>query len=196
MEGGHHHLVLPLMQGFVGQRAFTVDRASNDPAKVISGAEEVVENVIKSQEKANESSDFLVTLISRRSILRPGLRYLRRGVDEDGNTANTVETEQLLSRASWSDLEKVYSFTQLRGSIPLFFSQSPYALKPPPVMQHSFDTNHSAFQRHFANVVKRYGGVQVSLLVGMCFEYIHLCRVRVTMTLRLGSKNQREFMWI
>ena len=153
------------MQGFVGQRAFTVDRASAESTSVISTAQENVDSVLDIQEQSTRASDFLVTLISRRSILRPGLRYLRRGVDEDGHAANSVETEQILSRASWSDLEKVYSFTQIRGSIPLFFSQSPYAFKPIPIIQHSSETNHIAYRRHFANLVDRYGGIQVSLLV-------------------------------
>ena len=142
-----------------------MDRASEDSTKVISGAQESVKSVLETQEKSTETSEFLVTLISRRSIMRPGLRYLRRGVDEEGHTANSVETEQILSRASWSDLEKVYSFAQIRGSIPLFFSQSPYAFKPVPILQHSSETNHAAFRRHFVNVVNRYGGVQVALLV-------------------------------
>ncbi len=153
------------MQGFVGQRTFAADRASEDSTKTISEAHENIENVLETQNKPTEDSDFLVTLISRRSILRQGLRYSRRGIDEDGHTANTVETEQILSRASWSDLEKVYSFTQIRGSIPLFFSQSPYAFKPVPLLQRSAETNHTAFKRHFANVVGRYGGLQVSSLV-------------------------------
>jgi len=153
------------MQGFVGQRTFAVNRSSEGSTKAISGAQERIENVLKTEDKPTGHSDFLVTLISRRSIMRPGLRYLRRGVDEEGHTANSVESEQILSRASWSDSEKVYSFTQIRGSIPLFFSQSPYAFKPVPLLQHSAETNHTAFRRHFANVVNRYGGVQVSSLV-------------------------------
>lgn len=153
------------MQGFIGQRTFVADRASEDSTKTISGAYQNIENVLETRDEPTGDSDFLVTLISRRSIKRPGLRYLRRGVDEEGQTANFVETEQILSRASWSDLEKVYSFTQIRGSIPLFFSQSPYAFKPVPLLQQSTKTNHAAFRRHFANVVSRYGGIQVSLLV-------------------------------
>ena len=93
------------------------------------------------------------------------LQNFRRGVDEDGNTANTVETEQVLSRASWSPVHKIYSFTQIRGSIPLFFSQSPYSFKPIPVFQHSPETNHKAFRRHFTNLANRYGNVQIALLV-------------------------------
>lgn len=38
-----------------------------------------------------------VTLISRRSVDRAGVRYLRRGVDADGNVANFVETEVIIN---------------------------------------------------------------------------------------------------
>ncbi|KAF9916688.1 Phosphatidylinositide phosphatase SAC2, partial [Lobosporangium transversale] len=43
-----------------------------------------------------EQQPFMFTLISRRSRERSGLRYQRRGIDEDGNASNFVETEQLL----------------------------------------------------------------------------------------------------
>ena len=128
---------------------------------------ELQDNAANSASFSPSSSvkDFLVTLISRRSIARPGLRYLRRGVDDDGNTANFVETEQIFSDPSWAPSRKVYSFTQIRGSIPLYFSQSPYSLKPNPTLQHSFEANHAAYRRHFSGVVKRYGSAQVALLV-------------------------------
>lgn len=172
IKGGFHPFVLPLMQGFVGQRIFTVDRASTGQA--VSGAYANPEDVVKIQENATVIADapasqgrqdFLITLISRRSIMRPGLRYLRRGVDDNGNTANSVETEQILSKPSWRLSDKVFSFTQFRGSIPLYFSQSPYSFKPVPVLQHSFETNHIAFKEHFKNLVSRYGGIQIALLV-------------------------------
>jgi len=40
---------------------------------------------------------FDLILISRRSRLRAGLRYKRRGIDIDGNCANFVETEQIVT---------------------------------------------------------------------------------------------------
>ena len=112
---------------------------------------------------------FILTLISRRSTKRAGLRYLRRGIDSEGNTANTVETEQLLSipapAHSPSEIppnqlpwEKTYSFLQLRGSIPIYFQQSPYAIRPKPVLLHSEESNRAAFSRHFDGLERRYGG--------------------------------------
>ena len=70
------------MQGFVGQRAFTVNTESNDPARTIAA---VTENVgeIELDDKVSKAidstppsktRDFLITLVSRRSIERPGLR--------------------------------------------------------------------------------------------------------------------------
>jgi hypothetical protein len=110
--------------------------------------------------------DFLLTLISRRSTKRAGLRYLRRGTDDDGCTANSVETEQILSNPSWStSTDKIYSYTQFRGSIPLFFSQSPYSLKPQVSTWGTFETNARAFKRHFAELSSRYGDVYAASLI-------------------------------
>ena len=162
------------MQGFIGQRVFTVNTKASDPSEAIAALKANVDEVIELQDNASGTSnftaqknttDFLITLISRRSIMRPGLRYLRRGIDDEGHTANSVETEQILSSPSWSSSEKIYSFTQIRGSIPLYFSQSPYSFKPVPILHHSFPTNHTAFKRHFADVSRVYDNVQIVVLV-------------------------------
>lgn len=122
----------------------------------------------KETSNASESKKFLLTLISRRSIDRAGLRYLRRGVDEEGHVANSVETEQILSPPTWDPSEAsdtLYSFVQYRGSIPLFFSQSPYSLKPIVMLHGSSDANTAAFKLHFQHLKQRYGNVQVASLV-------------------------------
>ncbi len=66
--------------------------------------------------------------ISRRSRDRQGMRFVRRGVDNEGNVANFVETEQILlvnalKNSSRSDVAAV-SFVQTRGSIPLCWTQN------------------------------------------------------------------------
>ncbi|PYH45732.1 SacI domain protein [Aspergillus saccharolyticus JOP 1030-1] len=168
-----HGFALPLMQGFVGQREFTIGAtpkaSSSRPDRTdepqvdgrILGEKQEAETVKTDEEKR----DFLVTLVSRRSVKRPGLRYLRRGVDDNGNTANFVETEQILSTSDWDPARNVYSFLQVRGSIPLYFSQSPYAFKPVPVLHHSTETNQLAFDRHFRNLSRRYGKIQAVSLI-------------------------------
>jgi hypothetical protein len=40
-----------------------------------------------------------ITLIARRSRYYAGVRYLKRGVNDAGNVANEVETEQIVSEA-------------------------------------------------------------------------------------------------
>ena len=156
------------MQGFVGQRAFALAKtvnatiATNPQAGNVAGQVKKTDTLV---EPEDNDSGFLLTLISRRSIKRPGLRYLRRGVDDEGHAANSVETEQILSKASWPADARTYSFTQIRGSIPLFFSQSPYSFKPVPVLQHSEEINQVSFKRHFRDVTSRYGAVQIILLV-------------------------------
>ena len=55
-------------------------------------------------------------LISRRRQARGGVRFIQRGIDEQGNCANMVESEVIVTY-----LGKIYSFVQIRGSIPLFW---------------------------------------------------------------------------
>lgn len=179
VDAGFHSLALPLMQGFVGQRTFVVD---SHPPQVDDGAHKdsvELSDFASSraaspspQEKATadmrpSEKKFDITVISRRSVKRAGLRYLRRGIDEDGNVANSVESEQILSPAdaTWDPSAKVYSFVQTRGSFPLFFTQSPYSLKPVPELRHSPDANFAALKKHFEGLRRRYGSAQVVNLV-------------------------------
>ena len=62
----------------------------------------------------------VLALISRRSKYRAGTRYNRRGIDEKGNVANFVETEQILVS---NQTGQMASYVQTRGSIPLFWKQ-------------------------------------------------------------------------
>lgn len=183
IDAGQTSLVLPLMQGFVGQQSFEMDSDPPKPAigldgDVKSSMELVDMSAGRGHLESTEDSDssrssgasksmksFLLTLISRRSVQRAGLRYLRRGIDEEGFTANTVETEQVLSDSSWAPSNKIYSFVQIRGSVPIFFSQSPYSFKPVPQLQHSEDMNYRAFVKHFTRLSELYGNVQIASLV-------------------------------
>jgi len=172
MNAGFHPFLMPIMQGFVGQRQFIVKKNSHEHTH--TEAFTPPEDVLKADQiKASEESTrlaqgqqpFLLTLISRRSTKRSGLRYLRRGIDDSGHCANTVETEQILSSPTWDRSAKCRCFVQIRGSIPLYFSQSPYSLKPVPIILQSPAANQAAFLRHFEDLRDRYGSVQIVLLV-------------------------------
>ena len=60
---------------------------------------------------------------------RAGTRFNRRGIDSSGHVANYVETE-MVTRIG----ERYTSFTQTRGSIPLFWSQTPNIKYKPKVV--------------------------------------------------------------
>jgi hypothetical protein len=167
IDAGHNHFALPLLQGFVGQRAFSITQTSGETDQVVDPADIPLQDMNAPKETSSDTNtkDFFLTLISRRSVKRAGLRYLRRGIDDDGNVANYVETEQILSPQDWDPSKKTYSLVQIRGSIPLFFSQTPYSFKPIPVMFGSESTNHTAFKKHFNKVAARYGDVQATSLV-------------------------------
>lgn len=99
----------------------------------------------------NKLFEFL--LISRRNKYRDGTRKTR-GVDENGNVANSVETEQIVIYD-----ENYYSFVQLRGSVPFLWSQTGYKYTPIPKLSLS-KVNLEYFNLHF-DIQKKYYDKQV-----------------------------------
>lgn len=69
-------------------------------------------------ESLNNKKAFHVYLISRRSRQRGGTRYLHRGVNEEGQAANFVESELIVHCN-----KNICSYLQIRGSIPLLWGQ-------------------------------------------------------------------------
>ena len=105
-----------------------------------------------------------VTLISRRSCRRQGTRFTVRGIDTCGNVANYVESEQLLS---FGDSDKLVSFVQTRGSIPLVWSQ-PVCIRYTPkcsLGEVSSPQSQVLFQRHMQEQFDRYGSVTAVNLI-------------------------------
>lgn len=96
-------------------------------------------------------------IISRRSVERPGLRYQRRGVNDAGGVANFVETEYIMS-TQIEGKDHFTSYVQIRGSIPLYWSQSPWSLKPIPVLEREDAVNQKAISKHLERQVKFYFG--------------------------------------
>lgn len=59
--------------------------------------------------------------------------YLKRGVNDRGRVANDVETEQIvLDEEVGSRKGRMSSVVQMRGSIPLFWSQEASRFSPKP----------------------------------------------------------------
>ncbi|XP_011165329.1 phosphatidylinositide phosphatase SAC2 isoform X2 [Solenopsis invicta] len=103
---------------------------------------------------------FNLAIISRRSRFRAGTRYKRRGVDDDGKCANYVETEQLV----WYHDHQV-SFVQVRGSVPVYWSQPGYKYKPPPRIDKDEAETQIAFEKHFGEELSLYGPICIVNLV-------------------------------
>lgn len=102
---------------------------------------------INSQKLSDKTVE--LALISRRSALNAGTRFNVRGVDEEGNPANFVETEQILIHMDMS-----CSFIQIRGSIPIFWTQKTN-LKYKPLIKIDDSKNHNeVFQKHLNNQLR------------------------------------------
>ncbi|CAG7866834.1 unnamed protein product [Brassica rapa] len=103
--------------------------------------------------------EFVLTVIARRSRHYAGTRYLRRGINDAGNVANEVEIEQIVTKEV-PEGQKVpmTSVVQMRGSIPLFWSQETSVFTPQPdIILNNKDVKHVATRRHFENLKQRYG---------------------------------------
>jgi len=101
-----------------------------------------------------------ISVIARRNTHYAGMRYLKRGICEDGNVANDVETEQILEEinTTWLDRPKISSYIQIRGSIPIYWFQKQISpIKKPIIEVNLSDIRFEATKRHFASLLERYG---------------------------------------
>jgi len=93
-----------------------------------------------------------LALLSRRSRQRSGMRFNVRGIDDDGNVANFVETELLFA----VDDQPWASFTQVRGSMPVFWTQTgeraTEVTRDPELAAPAFSAHHAALCRRYGTV--------------------------------------------
>ncbi|KAE9409523.1 hypothetical protein BT96DRAFT_872168 [Gymnopus androsaceus JB14] len=137
VDSGLHSYILPIMQGYYQTASFHVP----DP-----------------QDTEGEGILIDYAIVSRRSRDRAGLRYQRRGIDDDAHVANFVESEAVV-RVERDGSTNIFSYVQIRGSIPLFWTQTGYGLKPPPLVSpdRTREQHLNAMKRHFEQTVPRYG---------------------------------------
>ncbi|KAJ3108223.1 Phosphatidylinositide phosphatase SAC1 [Phlyctochytrium planicorne] len=98
---------------------------------------------------------FTLALISRRSKFRAGTRFNARGIDDQGNVANFVETEQLVV----TENGYVASYLQIRGSIPLFWKQITNVKYQPKLVVERNSGTAAAFKKHFTQLQGLYKSV-------------------------------------
>lgn len=138
--------IVPIIQGFVQIEELVVNYSE-------SSDDEKSSPETPSQEHCVDDiyPRFIVAIISRRSRHRAGMRYKRRGVDENGNVANYVETEQLIHVHSHT-----LSFVLARGSVPVFWSQIGYRYNPRPRLDKPEEETVSKFAAHFEEQLQIY----------------------------------------
>ncbi|GAA6057686.1 hypothetical protein JCM3770_003842 [Rhodotorula araucariae] len=143
VQAGLHSYILVLQQGFCDQS--TVSLALQPD---------------RTDSSSPSSIDLDLVILSRRSTERPGLRYQRRGINDAGEVANFVETEFIVA-CTREGARHVCSFVQIRGSMPLYWSQSPWALKPPLVLERTKEESRAAMKKHLDGLNQRYGRVVI-----------------------------------
>jgi hypothetical protein len=136
IQAGAHSFILPVIQGYVQVESTTLGGQNVDYA-----------------------------LLSRRDHRRAGRRFFTRGLDARGNSANFVETEQILV-CKMSGRTVVNSYVQVRGSIPLLWSQKPtLEYMPKGKVEESFASNLAACRLHVQDVKQAYGNLTLVNLV-------------------------------
>lgn len=101
----------------------------------------------------------MLTIISRQASRRAGTRFNSRGIDDDGNVANFVETEMIL----WVSPGIAFSYVQVRGSVPIFWEQTPGLIPGQQKIEvtRSSEATQHAFNQHFEALELEYGAVHV-----------------------------------
>lgn len=145
--------ILPIIQGFVHLSQIAVDPADSNPLNTES---------LTNTSTCDET--FTLGLISRRSRYQAGTRYNRRGIEQSGKVANYVETEQIVSIICSDSIHRA-SFVQVRGSVPIFWSQPEYKFRPPPRLDKTEEESHAAFKKHFEEQLNTYKQVCIVNLV-------------------------------
>ncbi|TXT07214.1 hypothetical protein VHUM_03384 [Vanrija humicola] len=133
-----HALLVPVIQGFVDSRPFPISSSRDDVGTL--------------------------ALISRLSWKRAGARFRTRGIDDDGNVANFVETETLMTVKGIT-----VSYVQVRGSVPVFWQQPTaglQTLQQKVEITRPFEATQRPFDQHFEGLIKTYGAVHAVNLLG------------------------------
>lgn len=96
-------------------------------------------------------------VFSRVSCKRAGTRYQSRGIDDDGNVSNFVETETLFAHQEYT-----FSHIIVRGTVPVFWDQQGFQLGFPRIqLTRTPAATQPAFERHTNNLHESYGLVHI-----------------------------------
>lgn len=126
-----------------------------------------------------KSTPMTFILITRRSRFRAGVRFMSRGIDDQGHVSNFNETEQIVilndnneslggfagggdsqsGRVGVSDGREVQimSYVQTRGSIPVYWAELTTLRYAPTLQVRSVETAIDAARKHFDEQIRLYG---------------------------------------
>lgn len=109
-----------------------------------------------------------------------------RGLDNQGNPANYVETEQIIEFNNFRS-----SFVQIRGSIPLYWSQMPnIKYKPNPTLD-GLQNQQEGFQKHIEHVIQSYGPVIMLNLINHTGQELVMEKAFTDMVRRVNNNMVR-----
>lgn len=123
---------------------------------VIQGFVGIIEDEVKGRK-------LKLILISRRRYKRAGTRFNARGIDDGGNVANMVETEQI---TLYNNIAS--SLVQVRGSVPIFWGQT--GVSAVVNLSRTPEMSFPAFSKHFDSLVKRYNRILILNLLSRSKE--------------------------
>lgn len=109
--------------------------------------------------KSRTGMPSFMTLISRLSCRRAGTRFNSRGIDDDGQVANFVESETVF----WTPSGVLFSYVQVRGSVPVFWEQAADLVpgRQKITVTRSPEGTQPSLNKHFEELEQLYGAVHI-----------------------------------
>ncbi|CAK7343888.1 unnamed protein product [Dovyalis caffra] len=155
----------------------------------------LLDELIEFKLKLKESSA-TVTLLSRRCTRRLGIglqgtRMWRRGANLEGDTANFIETEQLLELEGYRS-----SFLQIRGSIPLLWEQIVDLSYRPRLRIINHEQMSKVVERHFHDLYQRYGDTIAVDLTNKHGDEGQLSMAYAAEMQKLPNNRIPRYMWL
>ena len=129
-----------------------------------------------------------VTIFSRRRVAMGGVRLICRGIDDNSNCGNFVETETILSSK-----DHIFSFVQIRGSIPLYWEQKQHGLVTEINILRSLPMTAHVFEAHLLDLLSTYRKVLlINLIRKSKVEEDQLTQVLVSLLKMVKNTNSAQ----
>ncbi|AET40168.1 uncharacterized protein Ecym_5414 [Eremothecium cymbalariae DBVPG len=164
-----------MWNSFLMQEIISFRDKLEDPARQVLDEEGFLTTVIRGFAETFPtyigSLPVWLTIISKQSWKRAGTRFNARGIDDEANVANFVETEFVMYSNDYC-----YSFTEIRGSVPVFWEQDTSLINPKVQITRSVEATQPIFDEHFQRLVDKYGPIHVVNLLSTKYSEMELTR--------------------